>query len=340
MNITSQNYKKYITNYLATKILVGRYQGYESNALLKFTNISPDYDSAVVISAKLTLKYANYFFKEKTGNTAFDVFKVLANYNYTTVTYDSLSASGIGNVSLGNYSGVVNDSQSIEITLDNQTVKDWLEYAADTNYSVKNYGIILMPALSSTTVKGFYSSGNPVDLVPFVSVVYSKNNVTDTIKLDISEYVSLSDAPPSIIPPDHFLLQNGIAYRNILNFDLTKLPPNVIINNATLEFTLDNSLSYITEETDKRVIIGMVIDSALKTDSIFTDAFLLDSVKYSVSLNPVFQRWNSGNLPNLGLTMKNLFELQNLDNFAIYSPSYPDVTKRPRLKITYTPRSQ
>jgi len=340
MNITSQYFKKYITNFAATKLLVGRYQSYESNALLKFTNISPDYDSAVVISAKLTLKYANYFFKDNMGSTAFDVYRILNNYNYTTVTYDSLNSTSIGNVSLGNYSGVVNDSQSIEITLDNQTVRDWLEYAADTNYSVKNYGIILLPALSSTTIKGFYSSNNTVELVPYVSVVYSKNNVTDTVKLDISEYVSLSDAPPSIIPANHILLQNGIAYRNVLNFDLTKLPANVIINNASLEFTLDNSLSYLTEETDKRIIIGTVIDSALRTDSLFTDAFLLDSVKYTVSLNPVFQRWNVGNLPNLGISMKNSFELQNLDNFAIYSPSHPDVTKRPRLKITYTPRSQ
>ena len=125
-----------------------------------------------------------------------------------------------------------------------------------------------------------------------------------------------------------------------MNFDLSKLPPNVIINNATLEFTLDNSLSYITDETDKSIVIGMVVDSVTKTDSIFTPAFLSDTIVYSISLNSVFQRWNSGIMPNLGITLKNASEVQNLDNFAIYSSAYSDPTKRPRLKITYTPRIQ
>ncbi|MBK8981260.1 MAG: hypothetical protein IPM38_02805 [Ignavibacteria bacterium] len=61
MNISSQYYKKYITNFAARKLLVGRYQSYESNALLKFTNISPDYDSAVVISAKLYIEVCKLF---------------------------------------------------------------------------------------------------------------------------------------------------------------------------------------------------------------------------------------------------------------------------------------
>ncbi|MBS1517205.1 MAG: DNRLRE domain-containing protein [Bacteroidetes bacterium] len=340
MNISNENYKKFINNFGALKILVGRYKNYESKALLKFTGIGADYDSAVIISSKLTLKYADYYFKEKTGMTSFNVYRVLDDLNYTTITYDSVNSSNFGSTSLGNYNGVVNDSSSIDITLDNQTVRDWLESAADSTYPNRNYGILLQPEMSSSVIKGFYSFNNTTDLVPFVTVIYSKNNETDTLILNKSDYVTLSDAPVSIIPQDRFMLQNGIAFRNLLRFDLTKLPPNVIINNATLEFTLDNSLSFISAETDKRLVIGTILDSSLKTDSLYTDAFLLDSIKYSVSLNPVFQRWNSGNLPNLGISMKNLFELQNLDNFVFYSPSYADTTKRPRLKITYTPRSQ
>jgi hypothetical protein len=264
---------------------------------------------------------------------------VISNLDYNTITFDSVSSSDFGNTTLGNYSGVVADSSSISLTLNNEMIKDWFEYSADTSYAVKNNGIVLSPNISSSALKGFYLINSNTDLMPKVKVVLSKNNVTDTVSLDASVGLSLSDAPASIIPNERFLLQNGIAYRNILKFDLTKLPSNVIINNVNLQFTLDKSASFISDNTDKRIVIGMVTDSVSKKDSLYNNASLLDTITYSVNLNQVFQRWNSGIMPNLGITFKNIFELQNLDNFAIYSPSASDISKRPRLKITYTLRN-
>ena len=339
MSITSTNYLNYINNHFADLIFTGKYQNYESKALLKFYNLPSDKDSAKIISAVLTLKYGNYYFKDKTGLTDFNVYKVISNLDYNTITFDSVSSSDFGNTTLGNYSGVVADSSSISLTLNNEMIKDWFEYSADTSYAVKNNGIVLSPNISSSALKGFYLINSNTDLMPKVKVVLSKNNVTDTVSLDASVGLSLSDAPASIIPNERFLLQNGIAYRNILKFDLTKLPSNVIINNVNLQFTLDKSASFISDNTDKRIVIGMVTDSVSKKDSLYNNASLLDTITYSVNLNQVFQRWNSGIMPNLGLTLKNIFELQNLDNFAIYSPSASDISKRPRLKITYTLRN-
>lgn len=339
MAITSNNYKKIINTFGAQNILIGKYQNYESKTLLKFKDISASYDSSSIVSASITLRYASYYFKDKLGTTAFDLYRLNSNFNYRTVTFDSVNSSSYGSTSLANFSGVVADSSSINFPLDNQTVKDWLEYAADTNYAVKNYGVILLPAISSNTIRGFYLFNDNVAYVPTVTVILTKNGETDTITLNSSETVALSDAPPSIIPIERLLLQNGIAYRNILNFDLSKLPSNVIINNATLLFTIDNSNSFVSSSTDKRILIGTVIDSAAKKDSIFFEASLLDTITYSISLNSMFQRWNSGILPNLGVTMKNISEIENLDNFAIYTPAAAEITKRPRLKITYTKRN-
>lgn len=339
MAITGNNYKQFINNFGAQKILVGNYQNYESKSLLKFKDITTAYDSAKVISASLTLRYADYYFKDKLGITAFDLFRMNTNFNYKTITFDSVSSSSYGNTSLGNFSGLVPDSSSISIVMDNQTIKDWLEYAADTNYAVKNYGVMMFPSASSNTIRGFYLFNDNSAYVPTLTVILSKNGDIDTITLNSSESVTISNAPPSIIPNERFLLQNGIAYRNILNFDLSKLPSNVIINNATLLFTIDNANSYVSSTTDKRILVGTVIDSIAKTDSIFFEAFLLDTIVYSVSLNSMFQRWNSGILPNFGVTMKNYSEIENVDNFAIYTPTASDVTRRPRLKITYTKRN-
>lgn len=342
MNITSSNYKQFINTFGSQNLLVGNYQGYTSKSLLKFTSINNDLDSATVISAILTLTYNNYFFKDEMGLTSFNIYQVNNNFNYKSVTYDSITSSSIGNISMGSYSGIPRDTQTINITLNNQFVKNWLEYAADTAYSVKNYGMILQPDMSSNTIKGFCSFNNLENLVPYVNIIYSKNNVTDTIKINISDYVSLSDAPSSIIPGEKFILQNGVAYRDMMRFDLTKLPSNVIINNVNLILYLDKANSFISGTTDKRLVARMLLDSVTKTDTITTEIFALDSSTYSISsgvFNGVFQRWNSEVLPNLGITLKNYYEIQNLDNFIFFSPSATDVTKRPRLKITYTPRN-
>jgi hypothetical protein len=341
MPITNNNYLKYINTNASGNILIGNYQSYISKPLIKFSNINPDLDSAVIVSANLTLRYNNYFFQNETGITSFDVYPMTTNFNYSTITYDSVSSSDYGNISQGNYSGTPADTQQINVTLNNQLAKDWLEYAADTSYAVKNYGVILLPNASSTTIKGFYSINNTTNLIPTVTIIFTKSGTLDTTVINFSQNVTLSNAPYSIIPAERFVLQSGIAYRNILNFDLSKLPNNVIINNVNLTFTLDNSSSFISPTTDKRVVIGMVTDSVTKTDSLFTDVFQLDSMTYSLSstsLNAIFQRWNSGVSPNLGLSMKNYFEIQNLDYFVFYAPDAAEISFRPRIKITYTLR--
>jgi hypothetical protein len=343
MPITNKNYLNYINTSASKNMLVGNYQNYTSKALLKFESIDPTLDSAVIVSAILTLKYNNYSFNNKMGLTSMNVYEMNTNFNYSTVLYDSVSSANYGTVSKGSYSGTpAADTEKVNITLNNQMVKDWLEYSADTAYPVKNYGMILLPNSSSTTISGFYSFNNTTDLIPYVTVIYTKNSVTDTANLNISEYVTLSNAPPSIIPANRFVLQSGVAYRNVLNFDLSKLPDNVIINNVNLQFTLDSKSSIISATTDKRVVLGTVVDSVNNTDSIFIDAFQSDSITYvlsSTALNAVFQRWNSGVLPNLGLSMKNYFETQNMDHFVFYSPSAVEESLRPRIRITYTYRN-
>ena len=343
MTITNKNYLLYINTSSSENILVGNYQNYTSKALLKFVSIDPNLDSATIVSAILTLKYNDYSFNNKSGLTSMNVYDMNTNFDYSTVLYDSVSSINYGTVSKGSYSGALTtDTQNVNITLNNQMVKDWLEYSADTSYPVKNYGMILLPNAASTTISGFYSFNNTTDLIPYITVIYTKNSERDTANLNVSEYVTLSDAPSSIIPPNRFVLQSGVAYRNVLNFDLSKLPNNVIINNVNLQFTLDSKISIISSSTDKRVVLGMVVDSVNNTDSIFVDAFQSDSVTYvlsSTALNAIFQRWNSGVMPNLGLSMKNYYETQNMDHFVFYSPSAAEVSFRPKLRITYTLRN-
>ncbi len=338
--ITENNPRKYINTSASANLLVGLFQQYISKALLKFKDITQDYDSATVLSAKLNLKYNNYYFEDSLGVTSFNVYSLTKSFDFTEIKYDELTSANIGTSVLGSYNGTLTDSADISVTLNNQTVQDWLNYAADTNYTVKNYGIVMLANSNTNTIKSFFASNNDESVRPSVTVIVSKNSVVDTLNLNISESVSLNTVPVSIIPAERFVLQSGVSFRNIMKFDLTKLPPNVIINLALLEFTLDKNNSFISTNSDQRVNLGMLTDTAnQETDGLLFQAYKKDSITYTVALNSVFQKWNLGTATNYGLLFWNVSEVSNLDRFVFYDHTSSDINRRPRLKIIYTLRN-
>lgn len=341
ISLVSTNIIKYINTQASTNILVGKYQNYEALPLLLFQNISPDYDSATVLSASLYLKYTGYYYQDSLGLSSFNVYRINKSYNLYSVTYNEFSFSDLGNTILGSYTGTPVDTQWISIMLDNQLVKDWLEYAADTNYANKNYGIALVPNTNSTTIKGFSSIYSPsTSFIPYLKVVLNKNSYTDTIFISNPVAVSLCNVTNLVVPQDRFILQSGISYKNKFTFNLAKLPPNVIINEAYFEITLDRANSFLTNGYDSRVAVNMITDSTNLTIEPNTFVTLqLDSIKYAVRLNPIFQKWNYGSAANLGVLLSNIYEYNSLDKYIFYGPNYSDPTKRPHLRIRYTKKN-
>jgi hypothetical protein len=339
--IANNNILKYINTQASTSILVGKYQNYDAVPLLLFQNISPDYDSATVLQASLNLKYNGYNYQDSLGLTSFNIYKINKSYDLYSVTYDKFSFSDLGSTVLGSYSGTPVDTQWISIALDNQLVKDWLEYAADTNYYNKNYGIALVPNLNSTTIKGFSSIYSPTSaFVPYLKVVLNKNSSTDTIFITNPVSVSLCNITNIVVPQDRFIIQSGISYKNKFTFNLSKLPSNVIINEAYFEFTLDRANSFLTNGYDSRVAVNMITDSNNLT--IDPNTFIttqLDSIRYAVRLNYIFQKWNYGINANFGILLSNIYEYNSLDKYLFYSPNYPDPARRPHLRIRYTKKN-
>lgn len=343
--ITNSNFRKYINDNGSGNMLIGNYISngnlYTAKTLIQYQGITTSYGSgANVVSASLRLKYSKYAYKDTTGTVAFNIYKLNRALNPLTVTNDSVLSSDIGTTSLGSYSGNPTDYSSINIPIDNQTMTDWLKYAADTNYAVKNYGIALVPNTGSTTIKGFFSENTPDSSRPYITLVVQTTTSLDTVILRFPSTVSLSDAPLSAMPSSqYFLVQNGVSFRNILKFGFPNLPANVIINEAYLQVTLNSALSYITSGTNNQIKVDMVTDSSTKATN--DESFFLtrlDSITYQVRINQIVQRWNSGVSPNYGLSMRCPSEIQNLDNFIFYNSDNPDVSKRPKLRIRYSLR--
>jgi len=343
--ISNTNYKKFIPTYGSSSMLIGNANvtggQYTSKSLLRFLNIPNTFQGAKVLSASLKLVYNKYAFKDTTGITAFNIYKLNRNINFQGATNDSVSASDIGSVSYANYSGTpTSSSQVLNITLSNQLVKDWIEYAADTAYAVKNYGLALMPSAGANTVKGFYNELAVDSIQPKITVSLRTATRDTIITISSPSSLALSDAPASLIPTSqYFLIQNGVSFRNIMKFNFPNLPSNVIINEAYLELKLNSAQSYLTGFTDNRLNVVQVMDSLALT--MLDDGYFLtrlDSITYSVRINKIVQRWNQSINPNYGIMMFCPSEIQNLDNFVFYSSDNPDVAMRPKLRVRYSLR--
>ena len=62
MPIVSNNSRFYVNTSGSKNLMVGKSGSYETKALLKFSDFGSERDSATVVSAKMVLKYKNYYF--------------------------------------------------------------------------------------------------------------------------------------------------------------------------------------------------------------------------------------------------------------------------------------
>jgi hypothetical protein len=349
MFIKSTYHKKLTNTSGSINLMVGKKGSYDSKALLQFYNIDSGYGGATVNSASLILKYRNYYFpgsqSDSLGQVGFDVFKIREELNFGRITLDSVDNNTFGTISQGVYTGTPSsDSEEVSISLNTTMVKDWLELANDSNYSVKNYGIVLSPGSSSNVIKGFYSAAsNNNDLKPELYIILTKNNNVDTLRYDATASLSLANNPSISQTNELFFLQAGIAYIQILKFDMTRIPSTATINDVQLYLTLDPANSILANKTESRIrasrvtdTAGLVVEEFNYESTVPTGDIYTFRVMSTFVVSP-FQRWLSGET-NYGLYLYPTTIQTNLDLFAIYNTTAADSTKRPRLVIKYTPR--
>ncbi len=274
------------------------------------------------------------------GITSFNIYPLLDTITFSGITYDKFNNSSIGTNLLGNYTGTLSDTTTITIPFDTTIVKQWLWKSANSNYPFENYGVAFVPNPSSTAIKGFYTSLIQTDSIkPFIKAVVQKGSKIDTIVLNSSESVSLSNVTNILIPQDRFILNTGISYRSILKFNLSKLPSKVTINDAYLELKMDPSNSFIKNYADSRIAFSRITDTtgSVQTDGILFFTSKKDSITYTIRLQYIFQKWNMG-ATNYGVLLNYVYDYQGIDKYAFYSQSITDASKRPLLIIRYTPR--
>lgn len=102
---------------------------------------------------------------------------------------------------------------------------------------------------------------------------------------------------------------------------------------------LDTTSSYYFSVSEKRIVANLITDSTTLEDTLSIINSEIQGNKYILQFNPFVQFWANGTFENKGIALSTLSKRLNIDKFVFYSPTYSDVSKRPRLRITYTIRN-
>jgi hypothetical protein len=341
MDFSFYGIKRAVNTSSSPFLIVGQNGNYSSKAVIKFNNINSNYDSSSAVnSAVLKLKYRNYYYPSHQSDSlaalSFDVFKVQQGIDFTTFNTDSVTNNTFGNTSQGNYTGnPTADTQEVDIQLNTAMVKDWLEYAADTAYAQKNYGIVLSPNAGSAALKGFYSGTEDGSVRPSLEIIVTKNGDTDTITANESSTLFLSTGTLTPVN-ERFILQGGVSFLEIVKLSISKIPSTATINDVQLIFTLDKSNSHISPQSEQKMIAAFITDTSSYTVEGDFSGFNVND-QFTMRITYPFQRWLVGQA-NYGVLVSPSIKAANTDLFAFYDINSADTQKRPRVIIRYTPR--
>lgn len=331
--------RKRINTGASGDIMVGKFQGYEARALLRFTGIPDTLEPAGILSANLILK-ASYRFGDPQGDLAFSVNKMTQGWTETGVNWDSISTASYEPTTRGFFSAAIADTDSVIISLDPSLIKDWLQAVAD---SQAIEGVILVPTGASDKIVGFNSfQSSDASKAPRLVVTFLSGTVQDTLTLATGEDVYVANIDNLNSDQNLLYVQAGVVYRSMVTFDLSLVPSHVGIHQAMLELTLNPSRSMLssTSTFNSQSVDSLLSFFLVTSDSVDNSTFILghrlnpDSAVYSFAITSDVQRWINGK-PNFGVRIEAWAETSRLDLFTFYLSS-ANPSLRPRLRIVYS----
>jgi hypothetical protein len=341
INQSSSYFKKVIPLGNSDWILVGVKQDINASSLLKFIfgladSLKNDVkaNNINVLDSWIQLRSRYTYTNEDTLATMnFTVHKVNSFWSPTAFTIDSLSKL---QYEINDVSSDFTISDTLYTFHINENLPlSWMKNSAD-NTLESNFGIYLAPTPASAKVVGFQALTPVSSEAAKLFVVIAKPGVyTDTINGFISADISLIDGDLPALPAGLIGVQSSIAVKSKLTFDLSMIPPGVIINRAELIIKSDSINS----------IKGTRINNSLKAyylryaDSLNTEGnpitLIFDNNQFNGDITNFVRTWIARG-QNYGILLEAGSQLLGLDLFALKGSDYPVVSERPRIKITYT----
>jgi hypothetical protein len=325
---------------LPTSLLIGKAENVEASTLIKFSIIIQDSirtqllsNSLNVVSAKISLEQS-YQFGDTNSSLDFTVHKVLSKWAQH-FSADSLASFSFepGDISSNKtFSDTLN-----EFNISNDVVLSWLNLAAD---SAANDGIYIQPAQGANKVVGFeslyYGSVTP----PTLTIVLEKPGVyIDTLSFLPALNINTVTGNVPALTGSKIIVQSGLVIHGRLSFDISKIPPHSVINDAEVTLTLDPASSSFGTDSANTILAAYLTDSTrFVVDSTYSIAnFAKTNNAYKGIITSFVQRWlNTKN--NQGILLFTSNQANSVDRFTFYGSGVADTTLKPRLNVIYTVR--
>jgi hypothetical protein len=313
-------------------VLVGKYSTVEAKALIQFTGTIPD--TVQVDTAELHLTVSYMWTMDTITVGEYEIREVQTQWSGATVTAESFSMPDFAGQVVGTLKNTVSMGKELVAQLDPAFVHKW----ADTSKS--QFHSIALVAKSGTVVWGFASFESSAP--PFLRIKYHTNTHSDSLDLTLGEDTFLATRDP--LPPSTGIeTQAGISVRSKINFDLTQISDSiskVIVNNATMEITLKESIRGVGTVDSVLALLG-VSDTAPDsvTFSYYSYGYRKDKTQdtnnvYIFSITPIVQLWINTPSNNHGIVLRSATDVSSVDRLEFYASG--GVTLGPRILVTYT----
>ena len=309
--------------------LVGKHDEIEVRALLQFPTLSSIPDTAIIDSAILKVPI-NYTFMDSLGRVAVNIHSLLKSWTLSTFKWDSSIAPGFySNPPEVTFDQTLSSGDTAFFIHSETLIRSWM---LDSTHA--SHGLIIIPDLGVTTTIAGAVSKSPVLTISYRN---DSGDTTHTLSFNPSQqtFVANGSVPSSGL---HTFLQAGIGYRSIIRFDSLTLPRSVSITEAVLEFTVDESLSFLNEKSRDTVTAHFLRANTYPYDTIALGSVCWpketgEKKIYQGNIKAIVQQWVIGT-PNYGIVLRPLGEYSTFDRFAIYGSASDSL--KPKLTITYT----
>ncbi len=326
-------------------VLVGNYSSVEARALLQFfTPIPALLDTVHIDTVKLSLTVS---YTWNMGAPAeFVIRKVTTPWSAATLTVDSLPRLYFAPT----LSASITDKDTISVgrvvtaLFDSSIIRQWINITVDGSKPLFfSIALVTKPGMANTGIWGFYQFGTSTP--PSLKILYHSNDgVRDSIDLNSGSGTFLATKTP-FLPSGFIETQAGISIRSKINFNLKPISDSIsraIVNNATMELTLDTATSQIGTGTPDSVL-AFIGGSDARPDSVskayFAYGYRKDpsqttDIVYTFNVTSMAQQWINNPSTYQGVVLQSITDESSVDKLSFYSSK--DLTKAPRLFVTYT----
>ena len=344
-SIRDTTFKYVVPNWGGGNILVGNSSSVDATALLQFFTTIPESLTTVQIDTVLLSLTVNYTWNMGTGPSEFVIRRVSTPWSAGTVTADSLSKLIITPTT----STSITDKDTISIghvvtaLVDSSLVRKWINISADGSKSpFFSIALVTKPGMTNVGIWGFSQFGTIAP--PSLKVHYSKNGVRDSIDMNSGSGTFFATRTP-FVPSGFIETQAGVSIRSKINFDLNAISDSVsraIVNNATMELTLNNEASQLGAGTPDSVL-ALIGGSDARPDSVSTAYFAYGyrsdptqttNSTYTFNVTSMAQQWINNPSTYRGVVLRSVVDQSSVDRLVFYSSK--DATRAPKLSVTYT----